>query len=170
MSTHESPDLIDSLLGLDPQGSTYEARHFRDKVLVGTQSSYDALFSPELTLSLPYRWLVALYACTLSKADELSQHYLQQAQQNGVDAALIQAVGTGQLDAITDPTLKTILDFTAKLILKPIEGDKSAIEAVKQAGISTPDVIALSQLIAFLSYQTRLVAGLKAMQALEQKK
>lgn len=47
--------------------------------------------------------------------------------------------------------------------LKPVEGDKDAVLSLKKAGIATNDIVALSQLIAFLSYQLRLAAGLKAM-------
>jgi uncharacterized protein YciW len=51
------------------------------------------------------------------------------------------------------------------LTQRPVEGDKAAIEKLPAAGISTPAVVALSQLIAFVSYQLRVVAGLKAMRA-----
>lgn len=167
MSTHTSTDLIDGLLGLNPEGSTYKARHFRAKVLNGTQASYEALFSPSISLDLDYRWLVAIYACQLSQAVELENHYIFEAQENEVAADLIDAVRMGRLVDIQDAQLTTLLHYTRTLIEKPIEGDKAALEALQQAGISTPDIVALSQLIAFLSYQIRLVAGLKAMQALE---
>ncbi len=167
MSNSESADLIDTLVGLDPQGSTYAARHFRTKVLNGTQASYDALFSPALGLSLTYRWLVALYASRLSGANELAEHYLEQARANNVEESLIEAVESGQLDGVNDNILESILLFTRKLIQKPIEGDQAALLELKQVGVATPDIVALAQLIAFLSYQIRLVAGLKAMQALE---
>lgn len=166
--SNDTPDLIDSLLGLDPQGTTYKARHFREKVLTGTQASYDALFSPTLDLSLAYRWLVALYASRLTHAEELAQHYLEQAQAHGVSAQWLEAIESGQLESLDDQVLKNILLFTRKLIVKPVEGDKDAVQQLKQAGIATPDIIALSQLIAFLSYQIRLLAGLKAMQSLEE--
>lgn len=167
MSTHTSTDLIDGLLGLNPEGSTYEARHFREKVLNGTQASYEALFSPTISLDLDYRWLVAIYACQLSHAAELKNHYIAQAQDNEVAIDLIDAVSIGRVADIQDAQLAAALHYTQVLIEKPIEGDKSALEALQQAGISTPDIVALSQLIAFLSYQIRLVAGLKAMQTLE---
>ena len=167
MGNSDSTDLIDTLLGLDPQGSTHEARHFRTKVLKGTQASYDALFSPRLGLSLTYRWLVALYASRLSGANELAEHYLEQARDHNVPESLVEAVESGQLDGVNDNVLEAILLFTRKLVQKPVEGDKEALLALKQVGVATPDIVALAQLIAFLSYQIRLVAGLKAMQALE---
>lgn len=167
MSTHTSTDLIDGLLGLSPSGATYKARHFRTKVLDGTQASYQALFSPTISLELDYRWLVAIYACQLSHGAELKNHYIAQAQAHNVAPDLIDAVSVGRIGDIQDSKLAAILHYTQILIEKPIEGDQSALQALKQAGISTPDIVALSQLIAFLSYQIRLVAGLKAMQSLE---
>ena len=60
-----------------------------------------------------------------------------------------------------------MLEFTRKLIENPVEGDEAALKTLPAAGVSTPAVVTLSQLIAFLSYQTRLVAGLVAMKDLE---
>jgi uncharacterized protein YciW len=38
---------------------------------------------------------------------------------------------------------------------------------LKEAGLSTPEIVTLAQLIAFISYQTRVVAGLRAMRQAE---
>ena len=61
--------------------------------------------------------------------------------------------------------LVPMLGFTAKLIARPIEGDRAAVDALVRVGLTTPAIVALGQLIAFLSYQVRLVAGLQAMAA-----
>lgn len=167
MNSSSSTDLIDSVLGLSPQSSTYAARVFRDKVRDGTQASYEALFSPELHLDLAVRWLVAVYATQLTQAKELHQHYLAQAQQAKVPNQWLDAVAADQPTTVSDPIVQAILIFTRTLTLKPIEGDKNAIQQLEQAGVPTPDCITLSQLIAFLAYQVRLVTGLKAMQRLE---
>lgn len=168
MSTpSETVDVIDRVLGLDSQGGVYAARIFRDKVRQGTQASYDALFSSSLALSLPVRWLVAVYVCQLTKATELHEHYVAEAKQAEVPTEWLQAIAQENLDAINDPVVRAILIFARTLTLKPIEGDKTAIQHLEQSGVPTADCIAVSQLIAFLSYQVRLVTGLKAMLALE---
>ncbi|GHA00224.1 hypothetical protein GCM10007162_15610 [Ignatzschineria ureiclastica] len=164
--THQL-DLIDTLLKLNPAGSTYRARHFRDNICHSTQASYDALFSNKLHLPLQTRWLVALYAAQLTQSHELTRHYLNEAEDAGVTEEALQAVLQDDLDLISEPTLRAILHFTRTLTLKPIEGDQSALLDLESAGVATADCIALAQLIAFLSYQIRLVTGLKAMQALE---
>lgn len=163
---HPDQDLIDHIAGLTPGGSTHTVRHQRDKVAAATQGSYEALFAPGLQgLSLQERLAVALHACALTPAPELAAHYRERLQAAGAGEALLAAAESGQAG---DRRLAAMLEFTRKLIEKPVEGDESAIKALPAAGLTTPAVVALSQLIAFLSYQVRLVAGLKAMKALEQ--
>ncbi len=159
-------DLIDDVVGLQPGQPLHTLRHQRAKVVAATQASYDALFASNLPgISLPHRLLVALYACRLSHADKLAAHYLAQLTALGVDVFLVQAIDTAQIKHITDPQLLAALTFTRTLIENPIEGDKAALHQLTAAGLSTPAVVALAQLIAFLSYQLRVVAGLEAMQA-----
>lgn len=161
-------DLIDRLVGLRPGDATYAVRHQREKVAAATQGSYDALFDPALSdTPLAERLLVALYACRLTPAPELAAHYRQALRDANVDSILIQIAEQGSASDFSDPRLSAIFEFTRKLIEKPVEGDRAALQTLPNAHISTPAIVALSQLIAFLSYQIRLVAGLKAMKALE---
>ena len=73
------------------------------------------------------------------------------------------AVSAGQLEALGDHRLQAILVFTRTLIERPVEGDRQALVVLQQAGLSTAEIVLLSQLIAFLSYQVRLAAGLAAL-------
>ncbi len=177
-------DLIDTLVGLTPGGATHLLRHRRDKVALATQGSYDSLFDPALPgLSSAERLLVAMYACRLSKANNLSAHY-----RNRIEALPLelrpdaQALGVAEAGEsgeagesahplhCADARLHAMLVFTRTLILRPIEGDKAALLALTRAGISTPAVVTLAQLIAFLSYQIRLVASLSAMQSAQNRR
>ncbi len=161
-------DLIDRLVGLAPDSKTYAVRHHREKVAVATQGSYDALFDPALPgLSLIERLLVALYASRLTPSAELAAHYRDGLVAANADTAMVALIEHGDIAQIADTRLAALLDFTRKLIENPVEGDKAALQKLPAAGISTPAIVTLSQLIAFLSYQIRLVAGLKAMKALE---
>ncbi len=168
MQSAESIDLIDTLLNLKPESKTWQARQFREKVKSGTQASYEALFSADLHLPLKDRWLVALYASSLMKCDELTTHYTEQALLAGIDENLVQIVIEDNEEAILKCELNSALQFTRKLMLNPIEGNQAALLTLKDSGMSTQDVVVLGQLIGFLAYQIRLVAGLKAMQKLEQ--
>lgn len=160
-------DVVDQVAGLDDGSATHALRHTREKVAAATQGSYDALFDAALPgLTLGERLLVALYACRLTPAPELAGHYRARLADTPVDANALQAVDHGDVDALADTRLRAILTFTRTLIERPIEGDRDALLRLPAAGLATADVVTLAQLIAFLSYQTRLVAGLRALQAL----
>ena len=161
-----STDIVDRIAGLTPGSPAFATRHKRDKVAFATQRSYEALFDPALPdLSLTDRLLVALYACTLSKAPALATHYAQRLASINADRAVIDQIAQGSIDA-QEPRLRAMLSFTRTLIEAPIDGDKNALERLPAAGIPTPAVVTLAQLIAFLSYQIRLTAGLRALQVL----
>ncbi len=170
MTPHTEHDTIDQLLALKPGMSTHAVRHEREKVVHATQGSEDGLFDPKLPgLTLIERLLAALLACQLTPALELAKVYQSRLESNGADPLTIRLVAQAELSQITDVRLKAILTFTHTLIIDPIRADKHALIALQQAGLSTPEVVTLAQLIAFVSYQVRLAAGLKAMKALEQK-
>ncbi len=169
MESSPADDVVDRAAGLVGGSATHTLRHARDKVAVATQGSHDALFDAALPgLTLGERLLVARYACRLTPAPELGAHYGARLADTPVDAAALQAVEHGDPATLSDARLRAILTFTRTLIERPIDGDRDALLRLPAAGLSTPDVVTLSQLIAFLSYQTRLVAGLRALREASQ--
>ncbi|MES2718455.1 MAG: peroxidase-related enzyme [Pseudomonadota bacterium] len=168
-TTLSRPDLVDACVPLAAGQPTHVVRHQRTKVASATQASHDGLFSPAVAgIGVDERLAAALLACRLSQAPALAAHYRGALLDQGGDAAAwVAAIDAGQWQARLPPRLATILGFTAKLIERPIEGDRAAAQALLQAGLTVPACVALAQLIAFLSYQVRLVAGLQAMVAAE---
>ena len=161
-------DVIDHAVPLAASQTTHAVRHQRTKVVAATQASYEGMFTPEVEgISVVERLLTAFHACRLSKSASLSAHYRERLVAEKADPALIDAVGAGRTTALGDARIETILGFTTKLIERPIEGDRDAVQALVRAGLSTPAIVALAQLVAFLSYQVRVVAGLQAMAAAE---
>jgi len=150
----EQIDVIDRAAGLAPGDALHAARRFRAKVVEATQASHDALVQqPVDGLSSEDRLRVAAHVCTLAGAPMLARHY-----QVLFDAA------PGR-DAPPSPALPAMLDFAAALTSDPRDGDRAAIEALRRAGLGDAAIVALAQLVAFLSYQLRVVAGLQAMRA-----
>jgi uncharacterized protein YciW len=144
-------DVIDQAAGLAPGMSLHAARRLRDTAVQATQASHDALLrEPVAGLSSADRLRVAVQACRAVGAGELAAHY----------AALLEAEATPASAA-----LPQMLHFATLLSTDPRHGDRAAIQALKAAGLDDAAIVALAQLVAFLSYQTRVVAGLKAMGA-----
>ncbi|MDH6592453.1 uncharacterized protein YciW [Variovorax sp. TBS-050B] len=164
MTSTPLSDVIDAVVPLAPDQPVWALRRQRDKVVAATQGSYDAMFSPAVeVLTVKERLLVALHACRVSKAGSLAAHYRERLMAEGADEAVVAAVDAGH--GVADARLQAMLAFTTKLIERPIEGDRAAVQALAASGLSTPAIVAMSQLIAFLSYQVRVAAGLKALAA-----
>jgi CMD domain protein len=158
-----TPDLIDTLVPLQAGSALHAVRHQRDKVVAATQGSYDALFDPALPgLTLAERLLVALRIAGLSGSAVLEQHYRERLQALPALTAEQQAVLKGQP---AQGRLQAALAFASTLANKPVEGDQAALLRLPAAGLATADVVTLAQLIAFVAFQLRVVAGLQALQA-----
>lgn len=171
MSNHEAlqqkPDTLDRLLELVPGSQTYEIRHQRTKVVDATQASEDLLLgAPVEGLSVSDRLLVALLACALTPSEALKNEYANRLSALGISTQMIQTVSNADFNKLNDPRLKQILIFTATLITDPVKADKQALLALKASGLTTPQITALAQLVAFVSYQVRVYAGLNALKAL----
>ena len=158
-----SADTLDRVLGLTPGAPLHELRQQRTKVVHATQASEDLLIGAAIEgLSEHDRLLVALLACVLTPAPELAQEYRWRLEALGASGELIDAVVACQYPLIEDLRLRSILTFTETLITDPVKADKQALLSLKDSGLSTPQITALAQLIAFVSYQVRVFAGLRA--------
>jgi uncharacterized peroxidase-related enzyme len=143
-------DLIDSLVPLHEGEPAYVVRRQRDKVVDATQACLQAVFDPALPgLTLGERFAAAARVAELSGGAALAQWYRQQL------ASTQQPAKGARLDAI--------LEFSATLATKPVEGDRDAILKLPAAGLATADVVTLGQLIALVAFQVRVIAGLKAL-------
>lgn len=144
-------DLIDQLTQLEAYPDTLALRHRREKIVAASQGSYDALFDPALPgLGLRTRLQVAERVAALSGIASLQHHYAERLEESGLaeDSALI-----------TDAALA----FADKLTRRPVDGDQAAINTLLAAGLGAPAIITLAQLIAFVTFQVRVIAGLDAL-------
>ena len=147
-------DVIDRAAGLAPGDPLHGARRLRAKVVEATQASHDALLvQPVEGLSTADRLRVAAHVCTIAGAASLARHY---------EARL---AAQADRDAPPSPALPAMLRFAAALTTDPRLGDRAALEPLRRAGLGDAAIVALAQLVAFLSYQLRVVAGLRAMRA-----
>jgi uncharacterized protein YciW len=57
------------------------------------------------------------------------------------------------------------LEHAHLLVFHPRDADPAALQALLDGGWSTTDIVTLSQLVAFLTFQLRVIAGLRALVA-----
>ena len=137
-------DLLDTLLG--PRVAALRAA--RPDFVRYTQGSYDAMVAPPLRdppdphgLNASERALAARRTAELSGHPALAAHY----------AALPTTQG---------PRDAAILRHAGLLATSPGKATQADVAALRQAGLSPTEIVTLSQIVAFVAYQTRVAAGL----------
>ena len=76
----------------------------------------------------------------------------------------IHRVSKERLEAL-GPRLAAALEHVHMLVFHPRDADARSLQSLLDAGWSTTEIVTLSQLVAFLSFQIRVVAGLKVLVA-----
>ncbi|HYR15974.1 MAG TPA: hypothetical protein VEQ67_17425, partial [Mycobacterium sp.] len=61
------------------------------------------------------------------------------------------------------PRLQAILRHTDLLATQPRRARPDDLQALADAGLSTTEIVTLSQVIAFVSFQVRVIAGLQLL-------
>jgi CMD domain protein len=181
-SAAATDDFVAALAGLAPDGPVAALRAFRAEATRYTQGSHDALFSNDVAdLTLRERLHAAWYAALLSRCERTAQAYRERLLALGAETEAGADATSAALDAIarhrtgpattvetvvkTDQRLAAILVHTEALVLHPAETGKSALAALQAAGLTTGAIVALAQLVAFVTYQVRVIAALRALEA-----
>lgn len=138
-------DVIDEVLGASAAGSR-EIRRSRPAVVEHTQGVYDALLDGPAAATIGRDRLVAaaVAVAELAGAPGLAAHYSS----------------TGGTPAHGDPILAAILRHAARVTQAPASLARTDIDDLAAVGLSERDIVTVSQLIGFVNYQARLLAGL----------
>jgi CMD domain protein len=171
-----APDLVAQLAGLAPDDSVSALRAARADATRFTQGSHDALFSEDVAnLTLTERLFAAWYVAWLTPAPEAAQMYrvrllatVEDTQTTAEWLDILSARGLDGFKAVetqAGPRLSAILTHTHALITQPAATGKTALSALQTTGLTTRAIVALAQLIAFVSYQVRVVAALQALKS-----
>lgn len=144
-STTSTEDVIDAVLGADAE-AVRALRQTRPAVVEHTQGVYEALLNGPESAGIGRERLVAVAVAVaeLAGAPVLAAHY----------ATL------GTVPAENDPVLAALLRHAARVSTAPSELERADIDALAAAGLSPRDIVTVSQLIGFVHFQVRLLAGL----------
>ena len=160
---HAPADVINTLSGITDDSELAALRAQRADAQKYTQGSDDALFNPADAsgLNLIERELVGLRIGKLTHTPAVAARHRARLKALNADASLVGAAEIG--DAKTSPRIEAIIEFTNTLTLEPRAATPALIAQLKANGLSAKDVVTLGQLIAYLSYQVRLLVGLRAL-------
>lgn len=136
-------DIIDTLVA-NPQVA--DLRAARPAARANAQAAYDALVAPDPSAPTTAEFSLAERAVVAAEVFP-DPFYLDRAAQVQADPARL------------DPAL----DWVRLLVHAPARTTKDHIAALTQAGWSPEGIVSLGQLVGFLSFQQRVVHGLRAL-------
>lgn len=157
------PHLIETLSGADSSLAGVLAD--RAEILGLSQAAHDAVLSPRDPGGISHCERAALAARMASaNADPaLAEHYRGLLRQAGGSPALLAIAEGADPVADADRRLRAIVRHVDLVTLSPKDATKADVAALKAAGLSEPDIVRLAELIAFVNYQTRVIAGLRLL-------
>ena len=133
----------------------------RKDILTMTQQAHDAALTPDASGGLSHGERAGL-ACRMARLNSEEGLAAQFLAMIGSDTVAVQIADPGFTGA-ADKRLAAILRHT-DLVTQDTKGVvASDIAALTSAGVSEDDIVRLSELVAFVSYQIRLTVGLRLM-------
>ena len=185
-------DVIDTLVGIAPGSKLDAIRAQRSEARKHAQASYTSLFEPREVggVAAYERHTIAAFVAGLHGEPKTDAFYAAKLPA-GLRAAVTAEVAAarskgpygrfpkGPLSAedapgptwkvseagrkALDARLVAAFEHTHMLVFHPRDAAAPALQALLDAGWSTTDIVTVSQLVAFLSYQIRVVAGLRVL-------
>jgi CMD domain protein len=165
MNDNAAPDVVDQLAGLAPDSALAQLRRQRPDVVRHLQGSDDAIFSPKEDggFTRAERAAAALRVAELLRDPVLTEHYRARLTALDPSGAMAETVEGGA--RITEGRWDAVLMHVDVVTRGPDSAERKDIENLAAVGLSSQAILALSQLIAFVNFQSRVLAGLRALGA-----
>lgn len=157
-------DAIDEAADLAPGDALHALRRRRPDFVAGAEACRAAVLHPASEHGLPQalRAALALRMAVLNKDEALVAAYAALLDELGPEPA-VAALGRGEGD-LPEP-LAAIARHADLVTAAPASASEADIRRLEAAGLTNPQIVALSELIAFVNFQTRIVAGLRLMRS-----
>ncbi len=164
--TTATADVIGTIAGITPGSRADVARRQKPELITGAQDYYEATITPIEPggLSLAERSLVAFRVALLTPSTEVTAFYRDRLGSLEVDPGVVDAMASSAFPGEIDDRFTAILWHVDRNTTAPRDAEAVHLKQLAAAGLSPFDIVSLSQVIAFVSYQIRLVAALKALE------
>jgi CMD domain protein len=156
-------DVMDDLAGLAPDSALAKLRRERPDVVKHLQGSDDVIFSPadDGGLTRAERAAAALRIAELLRDEALVVHYRVRLTALDLSGALAKTVEGGA--RLTEGRWDAILAHVDLVTRGPGSATRDDIETLTSVGLSSHAIVSLSQLISYVAFQSRVLAGLRAL-------
>jgi CMD domain protein len=156
-------DVMDALAALTSDSPLGKLRRERPDVVQHLQGSDDAVFKPadDGGLTRAERAAVALRIAELLRDDVLIKHYSARLATLDPSGELAKTVDGGS--RITEGRWDAIIAHVDLVTRGPGSVTREDIETLTSVGLSSHAIVSLSQLISYVNFQSRVLAGLRML-------
>ncbi|WP_424136902.1 CMD domain-containing protein [Roseomonas chloroacetimidivorans] len=157
-------DLIDDILGIAPGSPLAELRQRRPEALRHAQGAYRELLMPEDPGNVSHtdRAALALRVALREGNQALAARFRALLEAAGAEETIMLAEDLS--GAPMEGRLAALLRYADVVAARPEAVTQETIDALSDMGLTPRDIVAITQLISFVPYQVRVIAGLRAMQ------
>jgi CMD domain protein len=157
-------DLIEDILGIAPGSPLAELRRRRPEALRHAQGAYRELLMPEDPGNVSHvdRAALALRVALREGDEALAARFRALLEAASAQEAIMLAEDLS--GAPMEGRLATLLRYADVVAARPEDVTQDTIDALTAMGLTPRDIVAVTQLVSFVPYQVRVIAGLRAMQ------
>jgi len=158
-------DVINQMAGISADSALESLRAQRPEIVRYAEGSYRALLEPQAVgnVSRVERDLIALRVAVLTGSAELTFWHQARLRDAGVEEGVLAAVAENPAADPLSPRQQAILRHVDRLTKSPTTATAAHIAELTAVGLSPRDIVVISQLIAFLSFQVRTLVGLRIL-------
>lgn len=152
-------DLIDTLLGIAADSPLGRLRRRRPEALRHAEGAWRELVLPEDPgrLSRAERAALAFRVARREGEAGLAAHYRGLLEAEGGDT------GAASSETPGDDRLGALLRYADRVAAAPEATSRADTEALAALGLTSREIVAATQLVAFVPYQVRVIVGLRAL-------
>lgn len=134
----------------------------RAELMRASQANCDAVLSPRVPGGISHKLRLAL-GCRIARLNGdamLAAHY-----RDALGDTAETALAEPEAPPPADPREAAMLRHVDLVTRAPRRATRRDIDTLREAGIAEADIVRLSQVIAFVNYQVRVIAGLRLLGA-----
>lgn len=162
-----SSDVIDQILGDARTGRVISLRNRKPELGKQMQTYYSALFAPSpdsaAELSQVDRLVTAIRTASHTGSTSVIEWYAARAHEAGVTQDQVDRAKDVATEWPLGDRLGPAMRHVDLVSVRPIDSRKADIQALLDAGLSPAGIVVLSQVVAYVSYQLRLIAVFRAL-------
>lgn len=163
----ENEDVIAAIVGIEPDGALAQVVAGRADVMALTQQTHDGALTPDNPggLSRAERAALAWRIAKINDHKALEDHFEAMLEKAGAPDNAVRLADIW-FDGGSDLRARALIRHVDLVAHAPKDATRRDVELLQEAGIAGEDIVRLSELVAFVSYQIRVAAGLQLMRGL----